>query len=66
MKEILREETAFNGNVVRIEYEQFDLGGKYKIRYRRPTEFGFRFDSSWATLGEAVKYFDLMIKGGRR
>lgn len=66
MKEILREEKAFNGNTVRLEYVKGDLGNKYKIRFQKPEEYGFRFDSAWATLGEAVKYFDLLISGGKR
>ena len=46
-KTILREEKAFNGNLLRLEYDKFDLGAKYKIRYQRPNERGFRFDTAW-------------------
>ena len=66
MKEIMREEKAFNGNTVRLEYESADLGGKYKIRYKRPGEYGFRFDSSWKSIGEASDYFEKLLTGGRR
>ena len=64
-KEILREEKAFNGNLLRLEYDKFDLGAKYKIRYQRPNERGFRFDTSWETQGEADRYFDQLMSGGR-
>ena len=65
MKEIMREEVAFNGNIVRIEYNQFDLGDKYKIRYKKPDEYGFRYETAFGTMGEASRYFDKMITGGR-
>ena len=62
---ILREEVAFNGFLFRLEYNQFALGDKYRIRYQKPYEYGFRYDTSWATMGEAARYFDKLIKGGR-
>lgn len=62
---ILREETAFNGNVVRLEYSQFDFGARYKIRYKKPGEYGFRFDTAWETVGEATRYFNKLLTGGR-
>ena len=65
MREVLRDELAFNGNTVRIEYCQFDMGDKYKIKYKKPDEYGFRFETSFATMGEASQYFDKMITGGR-
>ena len=65
-KVILREEKAFNGNLLRLEYDQFDLGAKYKIRYQRPHERGFRFDTAWNTQGEANSYFDELKLGGRK
>ena len=65
-KEILREEKAFNGNLLRLEYDQFDLGAKYQIRYQRPNERGFRFDTAWNTPGEAMAYFDLLKTGGKK
>lgn len=64
-KEILREEKAFNGNLLRLEYNPADLGMKYAIRYQKPNERGFRFDTCWGTQGEANKYFDLLKSGGR-
>ena len=64
-KMILREEKAFNGNLLRLEYNQFDLGMKYSIRYQRPNERGFRFDTAWPTQGEADRYFDLLKSGGK-
>lgn len=64
-KVILREEKAFNGNLLRLEYDQFDLGAKYKIRYQRPNERGFRFDTAWDTQGEADRYFNQLKSGGR-
>lgn len=62
---ILREEKAFNGNLLRLEYDQFDLGAKYKIRYQRPYEKGFRFDTAWSTQGEADSYFNQLKSGGK-
>ena len=62
---IMRQGTAFNGNKVIIEYVQFDLGNKYKIKYQKPDEYGFRYETSFATMGEASQYFDKMITGGR-
>jgi hypothetical protein len=62
---ILREEVAFNGFLFRLEYNQFALGDKYRIRYKKPDEYSFRYDTSWATMGEAARYFDKLIKGGR-
>ena len=64
-KTILREEKAFNGNLLRLEYDKFDLGAKYKIRYQRPNERGFRFDTAWQTQGEANSYFNQLKSGGR-
>ena len=32
-KEILREEKAFNGNLLRLEYNPNDLGMKYAMNY---------------------------------
>lgn len=64
-EEILREATAFNGNLVRLSYAQFDLGDKYKIRYQKPDEYGFRLDTSWQTQGDASRYFDKLILGGK-
>ena len=64
-KTIMRQGTAFNKNKIIIEYSQFDLGNKYKVRYQKPEEFGFRFAASFATIGEANRYFDNMITGGR-
>lgn len=66
MKKILREETAFNGNTVCLEYVKGDLGNKYKIRFQKPEEYGFCFDSAWATIGEANSYFNKLIRGGMR
>lgn len=63
--EILREDTAFNGNLLRLIYNSADLGDKYSIRYQRPGEYGFRFDTCWATHGEANRYFDKLMTGGR-
>lgn len=65
MKEVMREEKAFNGNVVRLEYNPSDLGNKYKIRFRKPDEYGFRFACSFANIGEAHDYFNKIIEGGR-
>ena len=62
---IMRKGTAFNGNMVIIEYAQYDLGNKYKVRYQKPDEFGFRFAASFATMGEAQNYFDKLITGGK-
>ena len=64
-KTIMRQGTAFNGNKIIIEYGQFDLGNKYKVRYQKPDEFGFRFAASFATMGEAQNYFDKLIAGGK-
>lgn len=64
-KVILREEKAFNGNLLRLEYNKFDLGDKYTIMYQRPNERGFRFDTCWKTQGEANKYFNQLKSGGR-
>lgn len=64
-KTILREEKAFNGNLLRLEYDKFDLGAKYKIRYQRPNERGFRFDTAWDTQGEANSYFNQLKSGGK-
>lgn len=61
---IMQEGKAFNGNTVRIIYEQFDLGNKYKIKYKKPDEYGFRFDTSWATYGEAYRYYQKLLTGG--
>ncbi len=61
---ILREEKAFNGNLLRLEYDEADLGAKYKIRYQRPHERGYRFDTAWNTQGEAESYFDQLKSGG--
>lgn len=63
---ILREEVAFNGNLLRLIYSPADLGAKYKIRYQKPDEYGFRSDTAWSTNGEANRYFELMMKGGRK
>jgi hypothetical protein len=60
----LREETGFNGFLYRMEYNPFGMGCKYRIRYRKPDEYGFRHDTSWATQGEAERYFNKLIKGG--
>ena len=65
-EEILREATAFNGNLVRLSYAKDDIQGKYKIRYQRPDEYGFRFDTSWETQGKASRYVDKLIIGGMR
>lgn len=62
---VIREGTAFNGNTIRIIYVQFDMGNKYKIKYSKPEENYFRYETSFPTLGEAVRYFDKMITGGR-
>ena len=62
---IMREGIAFNGNKVVIEYVQFDLGNKYKIKYQKPDERGFRYEISFPTIGEANQYFDKMITGGK-
>ncbi len=64
-KVILREEKAFNGNLLRLEYNPDDLGMKYAIRYQKPTERGFRFDTAWGTQGEADNYFNKLMTGGR-
>lgn len=64
-KEILREEKAFNGNLLRLEYNSDDLGMKYAIRYQKPTERGFRFDTAWSTQGEANSYFNQLKSGGK-
>ena len=66
MREIIREGIAFNGNTVRLEFSQNDLGGKYKIKFKKPGEYGFRFGASFKTVGEASNYYDMMITGGRR
>ena len=62
-KEILREEKAFNGNLLRLEYDKNDLGAKYKIRFQKPNEYGFRFDTAWNTQGEADSYFNKLKRG---
>lgn len=63
---ILREEVAFNGNLLRLIYNPYDLGDKYTIKYQKPNEYGFRYNTSHATQGEANRYFDLLLKGGRK
>lgn len=63
---ILREEVAFNGNLLRLIYCPADLGAKYKIKYQKPDEYGFRYAIAWATHGEANRYFELLMKGGRK
>ena len=66
MKQILVEEKGRNGNMYRIEYNPCGLGMKYAIRYKRPGEGGYRYDTSWNTMGEARSYFEMLLKGGRR
>ena len=64
-KQIIREGTAFNGNVVIVEYSLFDMGNRYKVRFKKPDECGFRFAASFGTAGEALRYFDKMVTGGK-
>ena len=66
MKKILREETAFNGNTVRLEVDTFDLGEMFKIKIRKVSDCGFRYNSAWETLQEANNYFNKLIRGGMR
>lgn len=65
MREVIREQKAFNGNTIRIECSLYDLGNKYKVKYKKADEYGFRFAASFGTLGEACQYFDKMVSGGR-
>ena len=62
---ILREAFAFNGNLVRVIYNKGDMGNKYKIRIKKPEFECFQFVTSFPTMGEAYRYFDLLVNGGK-
>ena len=62
---LMRNGKAFNGNEVRVTYDQNRLGDRYRVDFKREGEYGWRYAASFGTAGEAVGYYDKMIRGGR-
>ena len=61
---ILREVVAFNGNTIRVVYNQHDMGNKYKIRSKAKDADYFTYVTSFPTMGEAYRYADKLTNGG--